>query len=137
MSRSPDRVKDMFKTAKGKYVAPNPIELRFAKNEHIEQICVVGPGVPQPMALIELSESATQSDRSVVSQSLRESLTNINPHLEHHEQLHKVVVVKGKWTPDNGLLTPTMKIKRGSIDEKYQAMYSEWYEEKVEVCWEE
>ncbi len=131
------RVKDMFKTAKGKYVAPNPIELKFAKNKNIEQICVVGPGVPQPMALVELSEAATKSDRTVVSKSLRESLMDINPKLEHHEQLHKIIVVKAIWTPDNGLLTPTMKIKRGSIDEKYQSMYDDWYEEKVEVCWEE
>jgi len=130
------RVKDMFKTGKGKYVAPNPIELRFAKNEHIEQICVVGPGMPQPMALVELSESATKTDRSVVSQSLKDSLLAINPELEHHEKLHKFVVVNDNWTPGNGLLTPTMKIKRDSIDEKYQDKYDEWYEEKVEVCWE-
>ncbi len=130
------RVKDMFKTAKGKYVSPNPIELKFAKNENIEQICVVGPGVPQPMALIELSDAASSFDRNVVSESLRESLSEINPLLEHHEQLHNLVVVKEKWTPDNGLLTPTMKIKRGSIDEKYQTRYDDWYKEKAEVCWE-
>ncbi len=131
------RVKDMFKTAKGKYVAPNPIELKFAKNEYIEQICVVGPGIPRPIALIELSEVGSKTDRGVVSESLLESLARVNPELEHHEQLQKIVVVKDKWTPDNGLLTPTMKIKRGSIDEKYQTMYDDWYEENGEVAWEE
>ena len=130
------RVKDMFKTSKGKYVAPNPIELLFAKNEHIEQICVVGPGVPQPMALVELSEAAGAIDKESISESLKESLMAINPDLEHHEQIHRMVVVSEKWTPDNGILTPTMKIKRNSVDKKYQDKYTSWYEHREEICWE-
>ena len=130
------RVKDIFKTSKAKYVAPSPIEMKFARNNCVEQICVVGNGIPQPIALIVLSEEARKMDKEEVTESLNETLMELNPQLEHHERLQKAVVVSEDWTPENGILTPTLKIKRGKIDDKYQDRYEEWYEGGKGVVWE-
>ena len=130
------RVKDIFKTSKAKYVAPNPIEMKLSKNEHIEQVCVVGTGIPQPIALIVLSEGAQGKDTEAVKSSLEETLSEVNPQLEHHERLQKLVVVQEGWTPENNILTPTLKIKRGAIDDKYKDQYEAWYAGGKGVVWE-
>lgn len=122
------RVKDIFKTSKAKYVAPNPIEMKLAKNEYIEQVCVVGTGIPQPIALVVLTEDGRKQDKDDLSESLNETLKEVNPTLEHHEVLRRIVVVKEEWTTEGGQLTPTLKIKRNSIDKQYKARYEEWYE---------
>ncbi|MEL6673847.1 MAG: AMP-binding protein [Bacteroidota bacterium] len=130
------RVKDIFKTSKAKYVAPNPIELKLSKNEFIEQVCVVGTGIPQPIALVVLSEDARTKEKDEVTESINETLLEVNPTLEHHERLQKAVVVQGDWTPENLVLTPTLKIKRGKVDELYQNNYEKWYEGGKGVVWE-
>ena len=130
------RVKDLFKTSKAKYVAPSPIEMLLSKNENIEQVCVVGTGIPQPLALVVLSEDARGKDKEDVQESIEETYKNVNPKLEHHERLQKIVVVKDDWTPENGILTPTLKIKRGKIDDKYQNRYEKWYDGGKGVIWE-
>ncbi|MEM7372918.1 MAG: AMP-binding protein [Bacteroidota bacterium] len=130
------RVKDLFKTSKAKYVAPSPIEMLLAKNENIEQVCVVGTGIPQPLALVVLSEDAQEKDKEDVKESLEETYAEVNPSLEHHEQLQKLVVVKDNWTPENGVLTPTLKIKRSVIDDRYQNSYEKWYDGGKGVIWE-
>ncbi len=130
------RVKDIFKTEKGKYVSPSPIEMKFAKNSLLEQICVVGNNLPQPIALVVLSEEAKKLSKEELSMSLSETLTEINPSLEKHEKLKKVVVVKEEWTIENSLLTPTMKIKRNPIEKLYNSRYVKWYEMKDAVVWE-
>ncbi len=130
------RVKDIFKTEKGKYVAPSPIEMKLAKNNHIEQVCVVGTGLPQPIALVVLSEGGQECDKDEVADSLSESIKNINPQLDKHERLKKVVVLKEDWTVENNLLTPTLKIKRNPIEKKYGKEYENWYETADTVVWE-
>ncbi|RMG24542.1 MAG: hypothetical protein D6730_12535 [Bacteroidetes bacterium] len=130
------RVKDIFKTSKAKYVAPSPIEMMLAKNDLIEQVCVAGVGIPQPIALVVLSEDARSKDRAEVEESLKQTLKEVNAKLEHHERLQKIVVVKEAWTPENEILTPTLKIKRGAIDDKYKDQYEKWYAGGVGVIWE-
>lgn len=130
------RVKDIFKTSKAKYVAPNPIEMKLSKNANIEQVCVVGTGIPQPIGLVVLSESAQKMGREELNTSLEGTLNHVNPMLEHHERLQKLVVVKEPWTPENGLLTPTLKIKRNQIDKVYGSHYEGWYEGGKGVAWE-
>lgn len=122
------RVKDIFKTSKAKYVAPNPIEMKLAKNEYIEQVCVVGTGIPQPIALVVLTEDGRKRERDEVSESLAETLKEVNPTLEHHETLRRIVVVKDEWATETGQLTPTLKIKRNAIDKQYAGHYEGWYE---------
>lgn len=130
------RVKDIFKTSKAKYVAPSPIEMKLSKNDFVEQVCVVGSGIPQPIALVVLSPDARDKEQEMINTSLNETLKKVNPTLEHHERLEKLVVVKEEWTPENGILTPTLKIKRGAVDDRYQLNYEKWYEGGKGVVWE-
>jgi len=121
------RVKDIFKTTKGKYVAPSPIEMKLSSNKNIEQVCVVGDGVPQPIALITLSERGNEKTTEDLVNSLKTTLKVVNPKLDSHEKLHNIVVVKEEWTIENSLLTPTMKIKRNAIEKIYKSNYITWY----------
>ena len=131
------RVKDLFKTAKGKYVAPSPIEMKFSGNADVEQICVVGSGLTQPVALITLSAEARKRSPEEISVRLAETLRDINSILEAHEKLEKVVVVQEEWTIENNLLTPSFKIKRNEIEKKYAAFYSTWYDAKKLIIWQD
>lgn len=130
------RAKDQFKTDKGKYISPSPIELLISENTDIEQICIVGTGIPQPIALITPSELGKKKSSSELSASLEETLYQINPDLEKHEKLEKVVVMKEDWTIENGLTTPTLKVKRNSIERIHQPFYKAWFEQKETVIFE-
>lgn len=130
------RVKDQFKTDKGKYISPAVLELDLSKNTDIEQICIVGTGIPQPIALITLSELGKKKTKAVLSESLIESINEINPTLEKHEKIEKVVIMKEDWTVDNGLTTPTLKVKRNSIEKIHQEFYKSWFEQKEQVIFE-
>ncbi len=117
------RVKEIFKTAKGKYVAPVPIESLLFEDQHLEQVCVVGSGLPQPVAITVLSHETTDAvSEHEIRQSLSRSLNRVNAQLERHEQLGGIIVVPDAWTVENELLTPTMKIKRELIEEKYETV---------------
>jgi len=106
------RVKDNFKTDKGKYVSPLPMELGLSKNGDIGQVCVVGMGIPQPIALVVLSEAANAKSKEEIRKSLSASLKEVSATVEDYEKLKKAVVMKEEWTIVNGMMTPTLKIKR-------------------------
>lgn len=127
------RVKEIFKTDKGKYVAPAPIEMKLSRNQYIEQICVVGTSMPQPIALVVLSADGKTLPKTTIQQSLSETMVTINGELEKHERVQKLVVVKDDWTVENGLLTPTLKIKRDPIEKKYQPLYDSWFNHADDV----
>ena len=112
------RAKEIFKTAKGKYVAPVPIESLLAENEMVEQVCLVGSGLTQPVALVQLAQELKNS-KSDVSDSLEATREEVNANLESHARIGRVVVVKDAWTPENGMLTPTQKIKRHVVEKKF------------------
>ena len=135
------RIKEIFKTSKGKYVAPAPIENRLAAHARIEQVCVVGDGMPQPMALCVLSElarqDASQGGRLALEQSLKALLEEVNGQLDKHERLLGIVLVKDVWGIDNGFLTPTLKIKRGVVEDAYAERYQAWMERREPVLWHE
>jgi long-chain acyl-CoA synthetase len=131
------RVKDMFKTDKGKYIAPAPIELDFMKNPDVELICIVGTGIPQPIALIVPSEAGKQKNREELSESLKLTINTLNPGLEKVEKLAKAVVMKEEWTVDNGLMTPTFKTKRNQIEKIHMPMYGDWFNDERDVIYEE
>ena len=130
------RVKDQFKTDKGKYISPAPIELLLSKNTDIEQICIVGTGIPQPIALTTLSALGKAKSKEDLSKSLIETVNSINPELEKHEKLEKVVIMIESWTIDNGLATPTLKVKRNSIEKIHQPYYNEWFDLNETVIFE-
>ncbi len=131
------RVKDTFKSAKGEYIVPGPIEWQFGMNNNIEQICLVGRELPQPMALVVLSDIGNTITKEEVEQSLSSAVIAINKDLVNYERIHNVVVVREVWSIDNGILTPTMKIKRPKIEEHYADKLSAWYDSGQAVVWEE
>ena len=130
------RVKDIFKTAKGKYVAPSPIEMKFSTNHDVEQVCIVGSGLPQPIALIILSEKGKKRKAEAITDDLKITLKNINSTLDGHEKLDKVIVLQEDWTIENNLLTPSFKIKRNEIEKKYTESYASWLNCKGDVTWQ-
>lgn len=130
------RVKDLFKTEKAKYVAPAPIELKMSANTNIDQICVVGVGLPQPIGLLNLSEVGQGMDRDELIESLTETLTDVNMVIDKHERLTKLIVLNEAWTPENGFLTPTMKVKRNVIEDRFSPSYDKWYADKNLVIFE-
>ncbi|RBP72467.1 AMP-binding protein [Marinobacter nauticus] len=134
------RVKDLFKTSKGKYVVPVPIENRF-NHPKAEVVCVAGANQPQPCLMVLLSEEARDElerggSRSELEQELAEELDSVNAECESHEKVAFVVVVREPWTMENGMLTPTMKIKRNVIEDFYNRKMDEWFEQKRKVIWE-
>lgn len=130
------RIKDQFKTDKGKYISPAPIEMKLLANAAIEQTCVVGMGIPQPIALITLSDTGKQKTKEELVESLTASLSAVNPTLEHFEQLEKIVIMKENWLIENGLLTPTLKVKRNQVEKIHQSFYPAWFQQKGKVIWE-
>jgi long-chain acyl-CoA synthetase len=124
------RVKDLFKTSKAKYVAPAPIEMKLSANTNIEQVCVVGSGLPQPIALVTISEYGKTKDKEALNKSLKKTLDIVNPKFEQHEFVKKIVIIDAEWTIDNNLLTPSMKIKRKEVENTYQDNYQKWYDSK-------
>jgi long-chain acyl-CoA synthetase len=129
------RIKDLFKTAKGKYVAPSPIEMKFSANSSVEQVCVVGSGLPQPMALLNLSEAGNKRSTEELRTDFKNMLLNINNSLDPHEKVDKVIVLKEGWLVENNLLTPSLKIKRNEIEKRYGTFYEEWYNSKGSIIW--
>lgn len=130
------RIKDIFKTDKGKYVAPAPIELELSKNTYIEQVCVVGANLPQTMALVVLSADGKNEDKDAICKSLEETMNEINQSLDKHERMKKMVVMRDEWTVDNNLLTPTMKVKRNVLEKEKTPNYEKWYSDTNIVVWE-
>jgi long-chain acyl-CoA synthetase len=130
------RVKDQFKTDKGKYISPGPIEVKLLSNTDIEHTCVVGTGVPQPIALVCLSETGKKKSREELTQSLTESINSINPFLEKFERIEKAVIMKDSWTIANNMITPSLKVKRNEIEKIHLPKYPGWYQKRGTVIWE-
>ena len=134
------RVKDLFKTSKGKYVAPAPIEDRLVMHDAIEACCVTGANLGQPLGIVMLNaQAATKAGdsgaRGALEQSLSAHLTHLNASLDPHEQLDCLVVVTEPWTVDNGFITPTFKVKRNRIEEVYAPRYEGWLGARRAIVW--
>ena len=130
------RVKDQFKTDKGKYISPAPIELEILKNNDVDQVCIVGSGIPQPIALVVPSEMGKKKSREEFNQSIWKTITDINPSLEAYEKVAKAVVMKEVWSVENGLMTPSLKVKRNRVEAIHTPMYPEWFKQNVNVVYE-
>lgn len=135
------RVKELFKTSKGKYIAPVPIENKL-NHPKIEVTCVTGPSQPQPFVLLMPSLDAQKElrdgslSRDALSREFGELIDQVNATLEDHERLDYAVIVKEQWTMENGFLTPTMKIKRNVIEERYLPQAEVWKKAGSKVVWE-
>jgi long-chain acyl-CoA synthetase len=134
------RVKDLFKTSKGKYVAPAPIEDKLVMHNAIEACCVTGANLGQPLALAMLNvdaikKAATAEGKAELEASLAAHIKHVNESLDPHEQLDCLVVTAEAWTVDNDLITPTFKVKRNRIEDLFAKNYDAWVGMRKKVIW--
>ncbi|MFT3928305.1 MAG: AMP-binding protein [Myxococcales bacterium] len=136
------RVKELFKTSKGKYVAPAPIENLLNADQRIEMSCVAGAGQPQPFAMVMLSEQLRKqlkqggADRAGIEQAMQNLVNTVNNQIEEYEQLKFVVIVEQEWQIENGFLTPTLKLKRNVVEDAYGKHVPNWYGTNKPVLWQ-
>lgn len=129
------RVKDMFKTSKGKYIEPGVLEAYFGNINEFSQLCIVGLNCDQPLLLAVPSELAINNKDSV-SEKLTKVLKEVNEKLDNYKKISNIILVKEDWVPENGMTTPTLKIKRAKIDEKFSDKYADWEKSEKTVIWE-
>jgi len=139
-----DRKKEMFKTSGGKYIAPQVIENAMKQSTFIDQIMVVGDGQKFPAALIQpnfetveawaskngiaLAKGATWSDNEKVFAKIFDEVNQINERFGKWEKIKKIQITPDVWSVEEGHLTPTMKLKRKSVKEKYQTLFNSIYD---------
>ncbi|MGB1079734.1 MAG: AMP-dependent synthetase/ligase [Flavobacteriaceae bacterium] len=139
-----DRKKEMFKTSGGKYIAPQVIENAMKQSVFIDQIMVVGEGQKFPAALIQpnfevveswatkkgisLAKGASLSNDNSVYEKLLEEVNKINERFGQWEKIKEIRITPDVWSVEGGHLTPTMKLKRRSIKEKYKALFNSIYD---------
>jgi long-subunit acyl-CoA synthetase (AMP-forming) len=134
------RTKELFKTAKGKYVAPAPIENRLNAHPMVELSMVSGVGQSAAYALVvpaetlrpKLSDAAVRAE---VQREMEQLLHKVNGELSEYEHLRMLVIVRDPWSIENGLLTPTMKIKRSRIEAAVASQVEGWYSRSERVHW--
>lgn len=135
------RMKEIFKTSKGKYIAPAPIENRLMAHQSIEMVCVSGANQTQPFAMIQLAEGirpkiGDASFRKELEDSFTELVTSVNKAVDPHEQLAFVIIVSDEWSIGNSFLTPTLKLKRNVVEDAYENKVDEWYAKRQKVIWQ-
>jgi len=135
------RVKDLFKTSKGKYVAPAPIENIVNNDEHVELSLVGGSGQVSTMIIVQLAEHlqskvSNPDVKASITTALEALLKKVNASVEDYERARFIVVAKDAWTIEKEFLTPTMKIKRASIEKHYVDKLDGWYSSKDKIIWE-
>lgn len=114
------RISEVFKTTKGKFIKPVRIEDHFGALEVLGQVCIFGHGKDQPLLLTNLSEVALGQSQESLTKMLKEGLEAINAELPSYERVPQIFVTKESWQIDNGMLTPTLKLKRKAIEARYQ-----------------
>lgn len=130
------RVKDTFKTSKGEFIIPSPIEAGYGTNNDIEQICVAGLGCPQPIALVSVSEIGAAKSKDELCASLESTMNEVNKNLKNYERVSTIVITKDPWTVENGLVTPTLKVKRGKMNQRYGQEMQAWHQVDEKVLFE-
>jgi long-chain acyl-CoA synthetase len=130
------RISDTFKTSKGKFVNPVPLEDLFLEDSLVEMACVIGNGLDQPKALVVLSDIAKDLDISDLKEKLHQKWEEINAALPSHEKVDQLIVAREIWSVDNNMLTPTMKIKRNVIEKNYEDKLPIWKKMPDKVIFE-
>lgn len=134
------RAKECFKTSKGEYVAPAPIENNISNHTLIETSIVSGSGYPSPYVLVTLSDIGKQrlkeGKKVEIEQELVKLLKNTNADLPSYEKLAFMAIIKDEWLPENGFLTPTLKVKRSAIEKEYKGFVNGWFEQGKPVVWQ-
>lgn len=129
------RKKDTFKTAKGKFVAPVPIEKKLFEYSRVEMMCLIGLGLPAPILLV-VPHDFPNFDKERYERTTKKVIARMNADLESHEQIKGVLMIKDPWSIENGILTPTLKIKRHVLEQKYHDIGHNWPKGQL-VVWED
>ena len=134
------RIKELFKTSKGKYIAPAPIENMLNAHPMVEICMVSGVGQPAAYAMVVLAEDLRPrvnkpEARAEVQRELTELLKTVNSQLPDYEQLRMLVLAPEPWSIENGYLTPTMKIRRNRIETAVHGDMEKWYASKEPIHW--
>lgn len=130
------RVKDIFKTTKGEYIVPLKTENLFLAMKEVDQVCLLGVKYPQPFLIVVLSEYGKMLEKNKLAEKLQAVLEQGNTSLVRYQKVKKVIVVQEEWTHANNLLTPTLKMKRNAIGEKYEPKLHHLYYSDEVVTWE-
>ena len=130
------RVADSFKTSKGEYIEPLTLEQYFVNINEIEEVCVVGLGIAQPICLVQLSDIGKKCSNEEISEILISRLDEANSELVNYKRISTLIIVKDEWTQENGIVGPTQKLKRGKIQDKYSNNYLEWHESDDKIIFE-
>ena len=135
------RLKEEFKTSKGKYVVPAPIEKVLSLSTMFEAVCVLGSGMSAPFCMAVLvpelrKASESPLHREDLNKVLAQEIDRVNGQLDPHEQLRFIVLCHQAWTADNGLLTPTLKVRRTALEERFKNSFAKWEQSKSRVVWE-
>ena len=130
------RVADSFKTSKGEYIEPLTLEQYFVNINEIEEVCVVGLGIAQPICLVQLSEIGKKCSNEEISNLLLDRLNEVNSEVVNYKKISTLIVVKEEWTQENGIVGPTQKLKRGKIQDKYSNYYLKWHESDEKIIFE-
>ena len=129
------RVKDTFKTEKGEFIVPTKIEEGFSLNSDIEQLCLLGLGMPQPVMVVVPSENGAKKSKTELAKSIETTMLAVNETLPRYTKVSTVVIAKEPFTIENGLLTPTLKVKRFNVHQKYARQLKAYCEHKDNVIW--
>jgi long-chain acyl-CoA synthetase len=121
------RISEVFKTTKGKFIKPIALEDLFGRTNLLAQFCVCGHGLDQPVVLATLSEIGKNLDRADVENQLNAVLKEINAELPPYERINQMFVAREEWQINNGMLTPTMKLRRKPIE----AHFRPWIETNI------
>lgn len=120
------REKDSFKLSTGKYVSPMSIENILLCSPFVDRACAVGSGMNRPIALITLSEHAKRLHREQLLSTLESLFTEVTAHLPTHEKIKSLIALSHSWTVANGLLTPTLKLRRHCVEATYSEQFEQW-----------
>lgn len=130
------RLSENFKNQKGEFIAPTPIEKQFAGNSFIEQLCVVGRELPNNVLIITLNEEGRNQDKESIKDQLQGNLQAINRKLASYEKISHIIVSHDTWSPENGLLTPTLKVKRRMVETNYLDMIKGVIKNHNPIIWQ-
>jgi len=143
--RITDRKKELFKTSGGKYISPQPIEQAIKGSRFVNQVVLVGAERKFPAALIvpvweqlesycklkgiEVKNRSELCKHPRIIDLLQRQIDRLTPHLAKYERIKKVALLENEFTIEGGELTPTLKVKRRVIDQKYRDVIEKLYEE--------
>lgn len=130
------RMSDLFHTSEGRLVVPQPIEHGLLTHPLLEYACVAGNGLPQPLAMVSLSEAGRQLPRHEVEKELNTLLHQVNGQLSRHEKLACLVVSNEAWQHDSEAITATLQLRRGVIRARYHDRLGDWLVSGTTIVWQ-